>query len=56
MQDDTRNTPLVLRPAHVPLAQWRQVYRGARIALDPACLPAVQASAAIGGRVVSRVK
>jgi len=54
MQDDTRNTPLVLRPAHVPLAQWRQVYRGARIALDPACLPAVQASAATVDAIVAK--
>ena len=37
---------LVLRPGHVTLAQWRQVYRGAPLALDPAALPVVRASAA----------
>lgn len=34
---------LVLRPGHVTLAQWRQVYRGAPLALDPAALPVVRA-------------
>ncbi len=33
-------------PGHVTLAQWRQVYRGAPLALDPAALPVVRASAA----------
>ena len=53
MQHETPDT-LVLRPAHVPLAQWRQVYRGARIALDAAALPAVRASAATVDAIVAR--
>lgn len=53
MQSVTPPT-LVLRPAHVTLAQWRQVYRGARIALDEAALPAVRASAAAVDAIVAR--
>ena len=45
---------LVLRPGHVPLSQWRQVYRGAGIVLDPAALPAVRASAAVVEAIVER--
>ena len=53
MQHETSNT-LVLRPAQVPLAQWRQVYRGAAVALDPSALPAVRASAATVDAIVER--
>jgi len=45
---------LVLSPGHVPLAQWRQVYRGAAVALDPGALPAVRASAAVVEAIVAR--
>ena len=48
------NTPLVLRPGHVSLSQWRQVYRGAAITLDPDALPAVRASAAVVEAIVAR--
>lgn len=34
-------TSLVLTPGAVPLATWRAIYRGAAIALDPACRPAI---------------
>ncbi|TAA21949.1 histidine ammonia-lyase [Pseudoxanthomonas winnipegensis] len=36
---------LVLRPGAVSLAQWRAVYRGAAVRLDPACHDAVARSA-----------
>ncbi|WP_440977243.1 histidine ammonia-lyase [Pseudoxanthomonas winnipegensis] len=36
---------LVLRPGAVSLAQWRAVYRGAAVRLDPACHEAVARSA-----------
>jgi len=45
---------LVLRPGHVPLAHWRQVYRGAPLALDPAAYDAVRASAAAVAAIVAR--
>ncbi|NIJ69044.1 histidine ammonia-lyase [Xanthomonas sp. 60] len=48
------NTPLVLRPGHVSLSQWRQVYRGAAITLDADALPAVRASAAVVEAIVAR--
>ncbi|WP_367382597.1 histidine ammonia-lyase [Stenotrophomonas cyclobalanopsidis] len=48
------STTLVLRPGHVTLAQWRQVYRGAPLALDPAALPVVRASAAAVAAIVAR--
>ena len=43
----------LLRPGHVTLAQWRQVYRGAPLALDPAALPVVRASAAAVAAIVA---
>ncbi|KAG0750681.1 hypothetical protein G6F24_015047 [Rhizopus arrhizus] len=45
---------LVLRPGHVTLAQWRQVYRGSPLALDPAALPVVRASAAAVAAIVAK--
>ena len=46
-------TVLTLTPGAVPLATWRQVYRGAAITLDPACLPAVSAGAAALQRILA---
>ncbi len=37
---------LTLRPSEVPLAAWRDIYRGASVGLDPACYPAIERSAA----------
>lgn len=48
------STPLVLRPGHVTLAQWRKVYRGTPLALDPAALPVVRASAAAVAAIVAK--
>ena len=38
----------------MPLADWRAIYRGARAALDPACRPAVAASAAAVEAIVAK--
>ena len=32
------SSPIVLRPGAVNLAQWRELYRGAAVRLDPAAL------------------
>jgi histidine ammonia-lyase len=36
---------LVLRPGYTALADWRAIYRGARVTLDPACHAAIAAGA-----------
>jgi histidine ammonia-lyase len=36
---------VTLTPGSVPLAAWRKIVAGARVALDPAAIPAVEASA-----------
>ena len=38
-------SPIILKPGAVSLADWRAIYRGAALALDPAARPAVEASA-----------
>ena len=43
-----------LTPGAVPLAVWRAVFRGASVRLDPACAPAVAASAAAVARIVAK--
>ncbi|HEY0647859.1 histidine ammonia-lyase, partial [Phenylobacterium sp.] len=45
---------VTLRPGDVPLAEWRAIYRGADVRLDPACAAAVAASAAAVGRIVAK--
>jgi histidine ammonia-lyase len=45
---------LTLTPGQVPLADWRAIYRGAPLRLDPACHAAVAASAAAVARIVAR--
>ncbi len=36
---------VVLRPGETQLADWRSIYRGARLSLHPDCLPAIETSA-----------
>jgi len=48
------NESLILTPGAVPLAQWRSIYRGASLQLDPACAAAVAASAATVERIVAK--
>lgn len=45
--------PLLLAPGAVPLAAWRDVYFGRAAALDPACRPAVERSAAVVDAIVA---
>ncbi len=45
---------LTLRPSQVSLAQWRQVYRGARVRLDASAQAAVQRSADAVAAIVAR--
>jgi len=47
-------TAMLLRPGATPLEDWRAIYRGAEVALDPSCWPAVEASAATVARIVAR--
>lgn len=41
-------------PGGVPLADWRKIYRGATPHLDPACRPAIEASAETVARILAR--
>ena len=44
----------MLRPGRATLAEWRAIYRGERFELDPACTPAVEASAAAVEAILAR--
>ena len=37
-------TPVLLRPGQVTLADWRAVYRGASLTVDPGCRAAIRRS------------
>lgn len=41
-------------PGNVPLADWRTIYRGATPLLDPACRPAIEASADTVAQILAR--
>ena len=45
---------ITLIPGAVTLADWRAIYRGARLSLDPECMPAVVESAAAIERILAR--
>lgn len=45
---------VALRAASATLADWRAIYRGAAVALDPSCRPAVEASAATVATLVAK--
>ena len=45
---------IVLTPGEVSLRQWREIYGGAGVALDPSCRTVVEASAAAVARIVAR--
>lgn len=47
-------TILTLKPGDASLADWRAVWRGAAVRLDPAAAPAVAESAAAIGRILAR--
>jgi histidine ammonia-lyase len=44
---------VLLRPGQVSLAEWRGIYRGESVRLDPACLPIVERSAAAVAAIVA---
>jgi histidine ammonia-lyase len=46
--------PITLTPGSVPLADWRTVYRGAGVVLDPACRGEVEAGAKTIADIVAR--
>jgi len=43
-----------LQPGQVSLAQWRSVYLGAGVTINPACRPSVQASAGTVAKIVTK--
>ena len=45
---------MILKPGATMLAQWRDIYRGAGFALDPACRPRIAESAAAVERILAR--
>jgi histidine ammonia-lyase len=45
---------MILSPGQVGLAQWRDIYRGASCALDPAALPNVARSAEAVAKILAR--
>lgn len=45
---------ILLIPGTIPLADWRSVYRGAPVRLDPASAPRVAASAAAVARILAK--
>lgn len=45
---------VLLRPGHVTLADWRAIYRGASVQLDPATRPAVEASARTVAAIIAK--
>jgi histidine ammonia-lyase len=44
----------MLTPGSISLAEWRNIYRGGEVALDPACFAAIEASAAAVERIVAK--
>ncbi len=46
-------TDITLTPGEVSLADWRAVYRGGAVRLDPACAPAIAESAAAVARILA---
>jgi histidine ammonia-lyase len=47
-------TAIVLRPGDVSLADWRAIYRGADVRLDPTATPQIVASAAAVQRILAK--
>ncbi len=45
---------IILKPGRVSLAEWRAIYRGAPVALDPACAPIIAESAAAVTRILAK--
>jgi histidine ammonia-lyase len=43
-----------MKPGAMTLREWRDIYRGAEPALDPACVPAIERSAAAVAAIIAR--
>jgi histidine ammonia-lyase len=48
------NESILLQPGNVALAEWREIYRGASVALDTACWSAIERSAAAVASMVAK--
>jgi histidine ammonia-lyase len=44
----------LLQPGQVSLAEWHEIYRGAHVALNPACRPLIKKSAAAVAAIVAK--
>ncbi len=45
---------ITILPGQTTLAQWRELYAGANVRLDPSCLPGVQAGAEAVRKIIAR--
>ena len=45
---------ILLQPGQIPLAEWREIYRGAGAVLGPACAPLIERSAAAVAAIVAK--
>ncbi len=45
---------MTLTPGHVSLAQWKAIYHGATLPLDPACFPAIERAAACVQAIIAK--
>ncbi len=54
MRTETTAPDLVLVPGHVPLSTFREIYRGARASLDPACREGVEKAAETVRRIIAK--
>jgi histidine ammonia-lyase len=50
----TTTGTVTLTPGRVALRDWQLIYRGASVALDTACMPAIEAGAAAVTRIIER--
>jgi histidine ammonia-lyase len=48
------NVRILLQPGNVSLAEWLEIYRGASVALDTACWPVIERSAAAVASMVAK--
>ncbi|MCX7361649.1 MAG: histidine ammonia-lyase [Alphaproteobacteria bacterium] len=51
---ERKMTTILLRPGEVPLAQWREIYRGASAVLDPVSYEVIGASARAVSAILAR--
>jgi histidine ammonia-lyase len=54
LQRQERAMRVTIHPGRMTLSQWRRIYAGAQVSLDPACFASIDASAAAVRAIVSR--